>query len=45
MTLASEVRELTMPGAMGEKFQVMALGRALDFDLRGFEHLDLRYRL
>ena len=45
MTLATEIRELTMPGAMGEKFQVMALGRDMDLALKGFEHLDLRYRL
>jgi SAM-dependent MidA family methyltransferase len=45
MILAGEVRELTMPGAMGEKFQVMALSRSLDFELMGFDHLDLRYRL
>lgn len=34
--LAHELRELTLPGAMGEKFQVMALTRNLDMPLRGF---------
>ncbi len=42
---ASEIRQLTLPGAMGEKFQVMALSRGIDVDLRGFELLDLRHRL
>lgn len=31
-----EVRELTLPGAMGEKFQVMALTRGYDTPLAGF---------
>lgn len=43
--LAHEMRELTLPGAMGEKFQVMALTRALDLPLRGFALRDLRGRL
>ncbi len=41
----NEVRRLTLPGEMGERFQVMVLGRALDFDLRGFSLSDLRHRL
>jgi len=50
MVMAGEIRELTLPGAMGEKFQVMALSRGIDspgddLDLRGFELRDLRYRL
>ncbi len=40
--LARQVRELTLPGAMGEKFQVMALARNLDVPLRGFSLADLR---
>jgi len=44
-----EVRKLTLPGEMGERFQVMALCRGLSEDqaesLRGFELRDLRYRL
>jgi SAM-dependent MidA family methyltransferase len=47
--LAHELRELTLPGAMGEKFQCMGLTRGLDHDaeppLRGFALLDLRSRL
>ena len=44
-----EVRKLTLPGEMGERFQVMALcrglGKELAEDLRGFSLRDLRYRL
>ena len=44
-----EVRKLTLPGEMGERFQVMALTRGLSDDLgedlRGFALKDLRYRL
>jgi SAM-dependent MidA family methyltransferase len=43
--LQDEVRQLTLPGMMGEKFQVMGLGRGLDQPLRGFSLQDLRYRL
>ncbi|MEJ2383476.1 MAG: SAM-dependent methyltransferase [Xanthomonadales bacterium] len=43
--LAAEVRQLTLPGLMGERFQVMGLGRGLEREPRGFSLLDLRYRL
>lgn len=43
--LAREVRELTLPGAMGEKFQAMALGRDFEQPLRGFALSDLRGQL
>lgn len=43
--LAHEMRELTLPGAMGEKFQCMGLSRGLDLPLRGFTLRDLRDRL
>ena len=42
---AAEIRRLTLPGEMGEKFQVMALTRGLDTELRGFSAQDLRHRL
>ena len=45
MSLNAQARQLTMPGMMGERFQVMGLGRKLDFPLRGFELLDLCHRL
>jgi len=40
-----QARHLTLPGMMGEKFQVMGLGRGLTTPLRGFNLQDLRYRL
>jgi len=43
--LAAEARQLTLPGLMGERFQVMGLGRGLAREPRGFSLLDLRYRL
>lgn len=45
MALNNEVRQLTMPGMMGERFQVMGLGRGLDREPAGFSLLDLRFRL
>jgi SAM-dependent MidA family methyltransferase len=45
MELATEVRRLTLPGEMGEKFQVMVLGRKLEAELNGFQLQDLRHRL
>jgi SAM-dependent MidA family methyltransferase len=45
MSLNAQTRQLTMPGMMGERFQVMALGRELGFPLAGFELLDLCHRL
>jgi len=49
LDMNNQVRRLTMPGEMGERFQVMALGRELSDqlcdELRGFTAADLRYRL
>jgi len=49
LMMNNQVRRLTLPGEMGERFQVMALGRGLDEDLcgdlRGFSLADLRHRL
>ena len=45
MSLNAQTRQLTMPGMMGERFQVMGLGRELGFPLAGFELLDLSHRL
>ncbi len=45
----NEVLRLTLPGEMGERFQVMALSRGLDDelsnDLIGFSLADLCHRL
>jgi len=43
--LAREVKTLTLPGEMGERFQVMALGKRYDLPLRGFNTQDLSHRL
>jgi SAM-dependent MidA family methyltransferase len=45
LALSAQARQLTLPGMMGEKFQVMGLGRGLDQPLTGFSLQDLRYRL
>ena len=47
LSLATEARQLTLPGMMGERFQVMGLGRGLgeEVALAGFSLQDLRYRL
>ena len=44
-TLGAEARRLTLPGEMGERFQVMALAREFDRPLSGFSLRDLRHRL
>ena len=43
--LARAVKILTLPGEMGERFQVIALGKGYDLPLRGFRTQDLSYRL
>jgi SAM-dependent MidA family methyltransferase len=43
--LAHEIRQLTLPGEMGERFRVMALSRDYDHSLRGFAWQDHRARL
>jgi SAM-dependent MidA family methyltransferase len=45
LALNSQARQLTLPGMMGERFQVMGLGRGLEDPLRGFSLQDLRHRL
>jgi len=48
LSLSAEARQLTLPGMMGERFQVMGLTRGLalaDSPLAGFSLQDLRYRL
>ncbi|MFT7212992.1 MAG: SAM-dependent MidA family methyltransferase [Granulosicoccus sp.] len=43
--LSRMIKTLTLPGEMGERFQVMALGKSYDPQLRGFRSQDLTYRL
>ena len=45
LTLAAQVKRLTMPGEMGELFKVMALARGWDGPLQGFALRDERGRL
>lgn len=45
VALNAQARQLTLPGMMGERFQVMALGRDLALPLAGFSLLDLCHRL
>ena len=43
--LASQARQLMMPGEMGERFKVMAWLRGIDLELRGMSLVDLRHSL
>lgn len=45
LALNAEARQLTLPGMMGERFQVMGLGRGLQHEPAAFSLRDLRYRL
>lgn len=45
LLLAQQVKTLTLPGEMGERFKVMALGRDFDGPLRGFSLADQGFRL
>lgn len=42
---SQQVRQLTLPGEMGERFQVIGLTKSMPGDLRGFRLQDLSYRL
>lgn len=42
---AQHIKRLTLPAEMGERFQVMALGKAYPHALRGFTQRDYRFRL
>jgi SAM-dependent MidA family methyltransferase len=43
--LASQARQLMLPGEMGERFKVMAWLRGMDMELRGMSLVDLRHSL
>jgi len=45
MKLAAEIKRLTLPGEMGEKFKVIALTRDFDHPMKGFEFLSQLHRL
>jgi SAM-dependent MidA family methyltransferase len=43
--LATQARQLMLPGEMGERFKVMAWLRGIDMELRGMSLFDLRHSL
>ncbi len=45
LAFAQQVKTLTMPGEMGERFKVMALGKGVEASLPGFSLQDQRGRL
>jgi SAM-dependent MidA family methyltransferase len=45
LTLAAEVKKLTLPHEMGELFKAIALGRGIETPLRGFRFQDRRAAL
>ena len=45
MHLSQQVKTLTLPGEMGERFKVMALGKGIEPGLIGFSIADFRSRL
>ena len=45
LRLTAELKRLTLPGEMGEKFKVLALTRGLDEPLQGFELMEQLERL
>jgi SAM-dependent MidA family methyltransferase len=45
LRLAQGFKTLMMPGEMGERFKVMALGREIGNPLSGFALRDFRHRL
>ena len=44
-SLSSQIRQLTMPGEMGERFKFIALTKNLNIPLLGFQFVDLRAKL
>jgi len=45
LKLAQEIKLLTLPGEMGERFKMMAFARGDDLHMTGFDFRDLRIRL
>jgi len=45
MSLSREMKQLTLPSEMGERFKVMALTRACDLPLTAMQQADFRHRL
>jgi len=45
LKIMQQMKTLTLPGEMGERFKVMGLSKGLDENIAGFEFRDSRYRL
>ena len=45
LSLAQQMKTLSLPGEMGERFKVLGLSKGLDENVPGFEVRDFRYRL
>jgi len=45
LKLAQQMKTLSLPGEMGERFKVLGLSKGLDENIPGFELRDFRYRL
>lgn len=45
LLLAQQIKTLTLPSEMGERFKAMALSKSIDLSLAGFEMQDYRNRL
>ncbi len=45
IVLAQQIKTLTLPSEMGERFKVMALGKKVELELTGFSMQDYRNRL
>jgi SAM-dependent MidA family methyltransferase len=43
--LAQQIRTLSLPAEMGERFKVIALNKKMDIDLIGFSTIDYRHKL
>jgi len=43
--LANEIKKLTLPGEMGERFKVLALSKGLELAVPGFDMHDMRHLL
>lgn len=43
--LAQQIRTLSLPSEMGERFKVIALNKKMDIDLIGFSTIDYRHKL
>ncbi len=45
LNIMQQMKTLSMPGEMGERFKVMGLSKGMDDNIPGFEMRDFRYRL